>query len=247
MTDSMSLTGKHILITGGSSGIGRQCAIRADQLGARVTLVARGEDGLRETLSMLGNREKHAYYALDLIQTDAIEPLVERIVSERGAVDGLCHAAGIGTVRMLKQTKPAFVEKMLRVHLYAFIELVRCLSAKGNMNDGASLVGVSSVAAEAGNASQGAYAAAKAGMNGFVGPAAQELAGRGIRINTVAFAAVDTRSHQEFLCSINDKNVLERQRLGTIDVQSAANAVMFLLSDACRYITGTVLPVYAGY
>lgn len=247
MTDSLSLSGKHILITGGSSGIGRQCAIRADQLGAYVTLVARGEESMRETLSMTGRTGEHAYYVLDLNQTEAIEHLVEQIVRERGPVDGLCHAAGIGTVRMLRQTKPAFVEKMLRVHLYSFIELIRCLSLQKNLNDGASLVGISSVAAEAGNMSQGAYAAAKAGMNGFIKPAALELAARGIRVNTVAFAAVDTPIHQNFLESVNDKSILDRQRLGTIDAESAANAVMFLLSDACKYITGAVLPVYAGY
>ena len=247
MINPMELTGKHVLITGGSSGIGRQCAIQASRLGAHVTLVSRSEEKLRETIQRLDRPEEHACYPFDLNETGQIEALVKRIVAERGAVDGFCHSAGIGTGRMVKSSKPAYVEKMFRIHEFAFIELVRCLAQKGCSNDGASFVGVSSVAAEKGNVSQGAYAAAKAGMNSFVRPAAQELSHRKIRVNTVAYAMVDTDMFQEFLENGGDNRVTERQFLGTIDVESAANAVMFLLGDACKFITASTLPVYAGY
>lgn len=247
MINPMDLTGKHILITGGSSGIGRQCAIQASRLGARVTLVSRNEEKLRETIRMMDRPNEHACYPFDLNETDKIEALVKTIVAQRGAVDGFCHSAGIGTARMLKSSKSAYVEKMFRIHEFAFIELVRCLAQKGRSNDGASFVGVSSVAAEKGNLSQGVYAAAKASMNAFTRPVAQELSHRKIRVNTVAYAMVNTDMFQEFLGNGGDDKVLERQFLGTIDAESAANAIVFLLSDACKYITASTLPVYAGY
>ncbi len=247
MINPMDLSGKHILITGGSAGIGRQCAIHASRLGARVTIIARNEERLRDTLAQMERSREHAYYVCDLAKTEEIEPLVMRVVEERGTVDGFCHAAGTGQNRLLKMAKPSFVEKTLQIHIGAFIELVRCLSIKQNLNDGASLVGISSAAAEKGNQCQSVYAGAKAAMNGFIKPVAQELAFRGIRVNTVAYGMVDTAMYQDFLDTGGDPKVMERQYLGVIDLESAANAVMFLLSDACRFITGSVLPVYAGY
>ena len=246
MIQPMDLTGKHIVITGGSSGIGRQCAIQASKLGAKVTLIARREDKLKETIQQMERPEEQAYYVFDLSETDQIESFVKKIITQRGAVDGFCHAAGIATVRMLKVSKPSYVEKMFRIHMYAFVELLRCLSLRNNLNNGASLIGISSAAGEKGNPSQGIYGAAKASMNGLVIPIAQELAPRGIRINTVAYAMVDTEMYQNFLDYSSDPVIMKRQSLGIIDVESASNAVMFLLSDACKYITGAVLPVYAG-
>lgn len=247
MINPMDLTGKHVIITGGSSGIGQQCAIQASHLGAKVTLIARNEERLRGTIQLMEYPENQSYYVADLNETDKISQLVETIIAQRGAVDGFCHAAGIGTIRMLKASKTRYVENMFRIHTFAFIELVRCLSLRTNLNDGASLVGISSVAGEKGDMAQGVYAAAKASMNSFIQPVAHELSTRRIRINTVAYAMVDTPLCQEFMEIGNSAEALKRQYLGIIDVQSAANAVMFLLSDACRFITGEVLPVYAGY
>ena len=134
MVNPLDLTGKHIVITGASSGIGRQSAIQASRLGAHVTLIARSEEKLRETVGQMDQPALHACYAADLSETDQIEPLVQKIVSQRGAVDGFCHAAGMGEARPIRMIKPVFVERMLRIHTYAFIELVRCLSLKGNVH-----------------------------------------------------------------------------------------------------------------
>lgn len=76
---------------------------------------------------------------------------------------------------------------------------------------------------------------------------ALELVKRKIRVNTVAFGMVSTDMFQEFLDNGGDNKVLERQYLGVVDVESAANAVMFLLCDSAKFITGSVIPVYGGY
>ena len=246
MINPMDLSGKHILITGGSSGIGRQCAIQASRLGAKVTIIARDEERLKETIQMMDRPEEQACYLFDLNETEQIEDLIYTIVTERGSVDGFVHAAGIGTVRMLRQSKPKFVEKMFRIHAYALFELVRCLSLKDNLNNGASLVTISSVAAKIGNVSQGAYGAAKASTEGFLNPIALELGLRKIRFNAIEYAFVQTEMAKDFMDYGNQK-LLDTQYLGVIDAESAANAVMFLLGDACKYITATALPVGGGY
>lgn len=247
MINPMDLSGKHIIITGASSGIGRACAIQASRLGAKVTLIARNEIALIKTTSLMENSCKHNYYIFDLTNIKGIEPLIKNIVAEQGAVDGMCHAAGIATPRPLKLSKPGYVQEMFAVHIFAFAELVRTLSLKHNLNMGASLIGISSVAAERGNITQGVYGAAKGAMNSFLKPVAKELANRKIRINNVAYGIVNTSMYQEFLETSGDEDVVKQQYLGIIDTESAANAVMFLLSDASKFITGSVLPVYAGY
>lgn len=249
MYNPMDLTGKKVIITGASSGIGRETAIRASRLGATVSLVARNEIALQETLAAM-EPGSHACYLCDLSQTEEIEPLVKRIVAEQGPQDGFVHSAGIGNARPLKMTNPKFTEPMLRVHTFAFIEFVRCLSLRKNLNNGASLVGVSSVAAQKGAASQGAYAAAKAAMEGFIRPAAEELAPRGIRINNVAFAMVKTPMFEGFRDAAGQQEqeeMLRRHYLGIIDVEDAANMLLFMLSDAVRYITASTIPVFSGY
>lgn len=246
MTNSVDLSGKHILITGGSSGIGQQCAIQASSLGARVTVIARREAELRKTVCMMERHQEQAYYSLDLSCTDKIESVVKQIAIERGPVDGFCHAAGVMNGRSVRLSKPKYVNDMFAVNTFSFFEFVRCLSQKENLNDGASLIGISSAAVEHGAVGQGIYAATKAGMNGFVVSAARELAHRKIRINTIAFANVDTETHRRFLECARDESDVSWQMLGTIDVISAANAITFLLSDACKYITAAVIPIYAG-
>lgn len=247
MINPMALNNKHIIITGASSGIGRACAIQASRLGAKVSLIARNQDKLVETINLMEKQEKHAYYCFDLNNTEEIENLIKNIVAEQGTVDGLCHAAGIAVPRPLKLSKPNYANKMFSVHIFAFVELVRVLSLKHNLNERASLVGISSVAAERGNIAQGIYGAAKGAMNSFIKPIAKELSNRKIRINNVAYGIVNTQMFQEFLETGGDEEVLKQQYLGIIDTESAANTVMFLLSDASKFITGSVLPVYAGY
>ena len=247
MPDLLDLAGKHILITGASSGIGRSCAVQASRLGAKVTCTARNVDGLQETVSMMACPEIHNIVTFDMSETEKIEAMVKNVVQDFGMLDGLCHAAGFGSPKPLRMTKPEFVESLFRVNTFSFLALLHCCARKETMNPGGSIVGISSVAAEQGNIYQGTYAASKAAMNGVLYPAARELASRKIRVNNVAFSMVDTISYTKFQTFGDESKLREKQLLGIIDVESAANSVMFLLSDACPYITGAVLPVYAGF
>lgn len=246
LINPMELTGKHVVVTGASSGIGRSACIQASRLGAKVSLIARNEDRLKETLSMMDG-ENHSYYIFDLKDIDGIDGLISKIVEEDGAVDGLVHCAGWGLNCPLKLAKPEFVSEMTTIHYYAFVELMRAASNKKRSNNGASYVGISSVAAAHGNKAQGIYSGAKGAMNSVVHPFSKELAKKKIRVNTIAFGMVETDMYKGFLESGgNNDELLQEQYMGIIPVEYAGNAICFLLSDAAKYISGGTLNYDAG-
>ena len=243
----MDLTGKHIVITGASAGIGRAASIQASRLGARVSLIARNEEKLRETLSLMEG-EGHSAYPSDLSAIDQIDGLIASIAENGGAFDGLVHCAGLGNNRPLKLSKPDFVEQMTRINYFAFVELVRSASARKRTNDGASYLGISSTAAFQGGKTQGVYAASKGAINAAVHVFAKELAPRKIRVNAVAFGMVETDMYRKCFLDAggNNDELLRGQYLGVIPVDYAAGAICFMLSDASKYMTGGTLKYDAG-
>ncbi len=246
MINPMELTGRHIVVTGASAGIGRATCIQASKLGAKLCLVARNEERLKETLSLMEG-EGHSFYSYDLNDIDGIDNLIKEITEKDGALDGLVHCAGIGLNRPMKLAKPDFIVQNTSIHYYAFVELMRAASARKRTNEGASYIGISSVAAVHGNKTQGAYSAAKAAMNAVIHPFAKELAPKNIRVNTIAFGMVETDMYKGFLeAGGSNEELIQEQYLGIIPVEYAGNAVCFLLSDASRYITGGTLNYDAG-
>lgn len=245
MINPMDLSGKHIVITGGSAGIGRAAAVQASKLGAKISLIARNENKLDETISMLEG-EDHSRYVYDLNEVYGIANLIKEIVEKDGPIDGLVHAAGIGLNRPVKLTKPDFLLDNMKIHFLAFSELIRDASARKNSNEGACYLGISSVASIHGNKTQGAYSAAKSAMNAIVHPYAKELAAKSIRVNTIAFGMVETDMYKGFLESGgNNDELLREQYLGVIPVEYAGNTICYMLSDAAKYITGSTF-IYDG-
>lgn len=246
MIDIFGLENKHIVVTGASSGIGKETAKLLSQFGANVSLVARREELLRETVSELSG-DKHRYYACDLSITDGIGELIDKIVCESGALDGFIHCAGIGVNLPVSMTKPETVDSVMKTNFYSFAEFIRFLAKRKNSNANASFVGVSSVASFKGDKSQGAYAASKAAMNAYIHPAAKELAGRNIRVNTVALGMIKTEAYQRFLESGGQDAALQNQYLGYGEPADAANLLVFMVSSASRLITGTTIICDGGY
>ena len=123
-----TFSGKNIIVTGASSGIGRGTAIF---LRARIILIARNKEKLEETISQLHNGD-HKIYPFDLKETEKIEGLVKDVVKENGKVDGFVHCAGIATMRPLSLTKTNFLHDMMLINFYSYVELIRCISKKGN-------------------------------------------------------------------------------------------------------------------
>lgn len=253
MKDYIQVEGKHVLITGGASGIGRQTAIILSELGARVSIMDLQEEGLRETLSML-HGEGHSIHVVDLSQIEELESIVVGIVKETGPFDGYVQCAGIVKNLPVINYKYERLHKIMLVNFYSYFEIVRILSKKGRFNEGMSIVGISSIAATHGATAQAAYGASKAAMDGAMRCLAKELGEKGIRLNTVQPAATETAMYTEYMemkAAMKETEVKiqanPRQYLGMNAPSDVANAIIFLLSPASRKITGVMLPVDGGF
>lgn len=247
MIQPMDLNNKHILVTGASSGIGRATAILASQLGARLSIIARDEGRLKQTMLALDGCT-NSYYSCDLSDTYQIESLIKEIVNTNGQIDGFVHCAGLGINRPINVSNTSFIDQIMKINFYAFAELLRIITKRKNSNDGASCIAISSVASVKGDKAQGAYGASKAALNGYIHPAAKELSSRKIRVNTVAFGMIDTEMYAEFKRSGGSlEEQLGGQYLGLGSSQDAANIICFLLSNASKFITGTTMIADGGY
>lgn len=249
MTESLvNLNGKTILITGASSGIGRAIAVLVANLGARGILVARREAPLQHTADMMVT--KAACYTADLQNLGDIEDMISRITREQGPLDGFVHSAGLTSTIPLKMLKPKSLAELMTINFYAYIELIRHVSKKGNYHSGMSIVGISSVAAMQGNKGKTAYCASKAAMDAATRCIAKELAPKTIRVNTVAPAIIRTETIDRFMNSLENadalQEVIKRQYLGLGEPSDVAGMVAFLLSPAARYITGSTLLMDGG-
>lgn len=253
MNDFIKMEGKHVLITGGSSGIGQQTAITLSELGARVAIIGRREDALKDTMAQLEG-EGHTMHVVDVGAVNQLETIIVNIVKETGAFDGFVHSAGMVKNLPVMNYKYERLQSIMDVNFFAYFEIVRILSRRGRFNPGMSIVGVSSVAATQGAVAQAAYGASKAAMNGAMRCLAKELGEKGIRLNTVLPAATETAMYLDYLAMKADMKDTEmkvtanpRQYLGMNSPQDVANAIIFLLSPASGKITGVQLPVDGGY
>lgn len=250
MNQFVDLTGRKILITGASSGIGKQTALTLNGLGADVILVARREERLKAVLSELEG-ENNAYYVSDLSEVNRIEHLFKQIAEEQGKLDGMVYAAGIAMSMPLKLFKPEKMLEIFNINYFGFIESVRQICKKGRFNEGMRIVGVSSVASMQGDKAHLAYSGSKAAMDASVRCIAREMADKGVCINTVAPAMTETEMYLEFIKkdggnSQSGRELMVRQYMGLGKPEDIANAIAFLISPAARFITGITLPVDGG-
>lgn len=247
MLNPMDLTGKRILVTGASSGIGRACSILAGRLGASVVLVARDEKRLAETMTQMPKGE-HTLMPFDLKELDRYEELFVRCASEQ-KLSGIVHAAGIGPAMPIQSVSLAAMREVMNINYFAFMELVKWFSKK-KYSSGGSVVGISSVSGSAGWQGGSLYSGSKGAMDSSVRSLAVELAPKKIRVNSVVPSNIHTPMLDEMLSVAGDeavRQVLAKQPLGIGEPEDVAHAVAFLLSDAAKFITGTQLVVDGGY
>lgn len=243
----LDLTGRHILVTGASSGIGQACAILLSQLGATVVLVARDEIRLKQTLNFMQNGN-HKIVLFDLLNLDQYSDLFDLCANTK-KLDGLIHAAGVGPALPIQAITHKQMSLVMTLNFYAFLELVKWFSKK-KYSHGGSIVGVSSVSSVAGWQGVSLYGGSKAAMDSSVRSLAIELAPKGIRVNSVVPSNIRTPMLSEVLAVGGEEaeSVIQaKQPLGIGEPVDVANAVAFLLSNAAKFITGTNLVVDGGY
>lgn len=247
--NGIDFTGKRFIVTG-AGGIGAETAKLLNSFGASIILLDISEENLNNTLAALSG-EGNKVYNCDFSDIDGIEAVIKNIVAENGLIDGFVHCVGVGAVRPLKMSKYDFMMKVMNINFFSFVEIVRCLSAKGRYNsEGMNVVGISALGAYLGNSTKTAYCASKGAMNASVRCLAKELAPKKIRVNTVAPGVTDTpmaRAAEEYGSDSEEhKMILARQYLGVCQPIDIANAIAFLMSDMSKMITGTCLPVDGG-
>jgi 3-oxoacyl-[acyl-carrier protein] reductase len=249
MVNPMDLTGQTILVTGASSGIGRETGRLISQLGGHVVLVGRSEERLAETLRSL-HGEGHRVEPFDLSSTDEIPRWLKSISASSGPLHGLVHSAGIHTLRPLRALSSQTVENLMRINVGAAVGLAKGFLQKGVCAPNGSIVFLSSVAGLTGQAGVAAYAASKGAILALTKSLAVELAGEHIRVNCVAPGVVTTEMGQgllEVLTPEQGASLEAMHLLGLGSARDVSYAIAFLLAETARWITGTVLVVDGGY
>lgn len=246
---STALASKTYLITGASSGIGKKTAILLSQCGANVVINGRNESRLNETLHHLeGTGHKVAKASLE--SADQTCEWLKGLLEITGPLDGVFHCAGIELVRPTRMIKQAQLNELFGSSLFAAFGIARALSGKNAMVDGGSIVLMSSVAGSTGQVGMTAYGAAKAAMDGLVRSLACELSAKKIRVNSIAAGAVHTAMHDRLTNSGNEdstKTYEQSHLLGFGEPEDVAQAALYLLSPASRWVTGTTMVVDGGY
>lgn len=244
MNNLIDLTEKTILVTGASSGIGRQAAITLSEAGARVILTARREEQLQETLGMM-HGEGHAYYPFNLCELENVELFLKRIVKEHGRMQGLAFCAGITEVRPCKMTTPEILQHVMKTNFYSFFEMA-CQFAKKKISDeGAKIAVLSSAASIRPGKGQSAYAASKGAIDASVRVLAQEFLARRININCIRPGTVDSPMTQS-LSEDGLAHSLEVQPMGLISAKDVATMIAYLLSPVADMITGRGFDIEGG-
>lgn len=247
--DQFRLDGRNIVITGASSGIGRQCAIECSKRGARLILVARNEKNLQETLEKM-NGEGHSLVTLDLSLLDKIEGKLTPVMESFGKIHGLVHSAGTQVTAPLAQMKLEKQEAMFNLNYHAAMELSKLVTKKRYIPDtGISLVYIAAVFAFRGGSAVAGYSGSKGALLSSARSLAVELARKKVRVNCVSPGLIITDLVQDLIARLDEEQVSKKQEkhpLGFGKPQDIANACVYLLSDASRWVTGINLVVDGG-
>jgi 3-oxoacyl-[acyl-carrier protein] reductase len=242
------LKDKVVLVTGGSRGIGRACALAFASQGATVVISYAGnEAAANETVGMLQQKGgKAKALRFDVSDSQACSDAVDGIVKEFGRLDVLVNNAGVAIDGLIMRFKDEDWDKTLDTNLKGAFALIRAASRPMMKQRSGAVVNLTSIVGEMGNGGQAAYAASKAGLIGMTKAIAKELASRNIRVNAVSPGFIDTDMTSKIPEETKARmlTAIPLSRLGNAD--EIAQAVLFLASDKASYITGEVLKVNGG-
>lgn len=243
------LKGKVIVVTGASSGIGRQCAIDCSRMGATVVVIGRNSERLKDTFDNLEGIG-HKMFCCDLTEPNKVTEIVESLVEETGKINGIVNCAGVSVTLPLKLMSHEKMEELLRVNVISAFDLTRELSKVKRMVDGSSIIFIASVMGCVGEKGKSLYSMSKGALISGARSLACEFAKRKIRVNCISPGAILTpiNANLPHMADPEKKAILENHHpLGLGATSDISFGVIYLLSDAARWVTGQNLVIDGGY
>lgn len=241
-------SGKRFLVVGASSGIGAAVTSALLSAGAVVLGLSRHMQAGREKLLEICDgetaQERLITADADATKGTAVEDAVAAFVQKQGQLDGLVYCAGQASLAPLRVWSRQQYQETFDVNLWGAMAALKTVSKKKYSSPGASHVFLSSVSARRGQAGLAAYGASKAALESLVRTAAVELAAKGQRVNSLCLGWVETPMTQEAQC-LGAGGIVAP--LGMGKPEDAAGMILYLLSDAARWMTGASLIVDGGY
>lgn len=240
-----NLLGKKILVTGASSGIGKSVAIECSKMGADLTITGRCAERTNETFGELrGNNNK--VIITDINEKGGISKIVDSIES----IDGIVHCAGITKYLPFEFATGPDMEAVMRTNFFSPYELTRCLVEKNKVGKSGSVVFISSISGVLCSArASSIYSSSKGALNGAIKGIALDLAGKGIRVNSINPGVIETSIFSDGILTEeqleNDMKKYPLKRFGK--PEEVAYAVIYLLSDASSWVTGSNMIIDGGF
>lgn len=243
MINPFSLEGKTILVTGASSNIGRQIAVKCSEMGAKVIITARNEERLKETLVKMTG-EGHQMIQSDLADLEQIPVLVEKITE----LDGVIMCAAIFRTTPIRNNRRKYTEELFKINTFANIDLVQQILKNRKIKDGGSILFISSVAAYRPYVGNALYSATKGAINSFCQVLAIEQGSRKIRANCVSPGIIQSDMEVKDWAVTEEELKKEEARfpLGFGHTTDIAYAAVYMMSDASKWVTGTNMIVDGG-
>lgn len=239
-----------ILITGASSGIGRQTAIDCSRLGANLILFGRSGEELEKTYNLL-SKGNHSFFLCDITKYSDLEPTIAKATVASGKISGFVHSAGIDSTLPINNIRPEHYDKFFSTNVISAFEITKIISKKKYLApEGASVVLISSIMGILGQIGKTAYCSSKGALISGCKALALELVSKGIRVNCILPAIVQTEMSNELFNKLSEesiKAIVKMHPLGLGRPADISNACIFLLSKASRWITGSNLIVDGGY
>lgn len=243
MNNPYTLEGKKILITGASSGIGRQTAIRCAEAGAKLVISGRNKERLDDTLCHLAG-VGHECITCDF----SIEENIDEFAAQLPKLNGMMLCAGYSKTMLIKHNKRDYLHDAFNANALCNFNLMQLLLKQKKIENGGSVVFISSVASHRPYKGNSIYSATKGAINSFAKVMAIELAPQKIRVNCIQPGIIlDLNTWKEGTISVDQwKEENDRMPLGFGNPDDIAYATIFLLSDISKWITGTDMIVDGG-